>query len=192
MDWLDERTAFQSPQAHRAKPPVPASRGQRDVSESGIANAGGRRAGVAGTMGNPFRIPAAAADFYEAHGRPKCLWLRPLHAQAKQRLCAAELDAQQRAGLSQGDVAAKMEVSQQVVAAWERKAKALRTDTLVKLASILNVSADELLGIKPARQSGPTGRVRQVFDAVAALPRRQQQKIVDVVEAFVEKTGPAR
>ena len=85
-----------------------------------------------------------------------------------------------------------MGVSQQVVAAWERKAKALRTDTLIKLASILNISADELLGIKPARQGGPTGRVRQVFDAVSALPRRQQQKIVDVVEAFVEKTGSAR
>ena len=90
--------------------------------------------------------------------------------------------ARERAGLSQGELAAKMEVSQQVVAAWERKAKAIRSDTLLKLAHTLNVSADELLGIKPTRQSGPTGRVRQVFDSVTALPRRQQQKIVSVVE----------
>lgn len=84
-----------------------------------------------------------------------------------------------------------MDVSQQVVATWERKSKAVRTDTLLNLARILNVSADELLGIKPTRQSGPTGRVRQVFDAVASLPRRQQEKIVDVIEAFVEKKAIA-
>jgi len=95
--------------------------------------------------------------------------------------------ARERAGLSQGQLAEKMDVSQQVIAAWERKAKAIRTDTLTNLAGILGTSADELLGMKPARHSGPTGRVRQVFDAVAALPRRQQEKIVEVVEAFVEK-----
>ena len=38
------------------------------------------------------------ADFYEAHGRPKRLWLRPLRARARERLCAAELEAQQRTG----------------------------------------------------------------------------------------------
>ena len=38
------------------------------------------------------------ADFYVAHGRPKRLWLRPLSAQARERLCAAELAAEQRGG----------------------------------------------------------------------------------------------
>lgn len=109
--------------------------------------------------------------------------------QPRTDLGARIAQARERAGLSQGDLAEKMNVSQQVIAAWERKAKAIRTDTLIKLAGILGVSADVLLGIKPARQSGPTGRVRQIFDAVAALPRRQQQKIVDVVEAFVEQTA---
>ena len=32
------------------------------------------------------------ADFCEAHGRPKRLWLRPLRARARERLCAAELE----------------------------------------------------------------------------------------------------
>jgi transcriptional regulator with XRE-family HTH domain len=99
--------------------------------------------------------------------------------------------ARERAGLSQGQLAEKMDVSQQVIAAWERKAKAIRTDTLVNLSGILGTSADELLGMKPARRNGPSGRVRQVFDAVAALPRRQQEKIVEVVEAFVEKKSLA-
>jgi hypothetical protein len=33
----------------------------------------------------------------------------------------------------------------------------------------------------------PSGRARLAFDAVSKLPKRQQQKIVEVVEALVEK-----
>ena len=101
-------------------------------------------------------------------------------------------EARIKAGLSQAQLAERMGVNQRLITHWERRSITLKPEQLTALAAALNVSADELLGIKPARQSGPTGRVRQVFDAVAALPRRQQQKIVDVVEAFVEKTGPAR
>ncbi len=51
------------------------------------------------------------------------------------------------------------------------------------------MSVEHLIGIeeKPARTSGPTGKVRQVFEKVSRLPRHQQSKIVEVVEAFVEK-----
>lgn len=93
--------------------------------------------------------------------------------------------AREQAGLSQGQLAEKMDVSQQVIAAWERKAKTIRTNTLIKLAGILGVSADELLGMKTPRQKAPAGRTRQVFDSVSSLPRRQQQKIVEVVQALV-------
>ena len=78
-----------------------------------------------------------------------------------------------------------MGVSQQVVAAWERRSKALRSDTLVKLAEILRVSTDELLGLKTSGNSGPRGKVRRVFEDVSALPRSRQQRIVAVVEDMV-------
>jgi hypothetical protein len=56
----------------------------------------------------------------------------------------------------------------------------------VKVADILSVSADELLGRetdkpKPLR----TGKVQQLFEEVANLPRHQQQKISAVLEAFI-------
>jgi hypothetical protein len=38
------------------------------------------------------------ADFYVANDRPKRLWLKPLHPEARQRLCAARLEAEQSAG----------------------------------------------------------------------------------------------
>lgn len=38
------------------------------------------------------------ADFYVANDRPKRLWLKPLHPEARQRLCAVRLEAEHAAG----------------------------------------------------------------------------------------------
>lgn len=91
------------------------------------------------------------------------------------------------AGLSQQQLADKLGVNQQMVAYWERRATTLRPDQLPALADALKVSVDQLIGraAPKARGSGPAGKVRQVFESVAQLPRRQQQKIADVVSALV-------
>ncbi len=39
---------------------------------------------------------------------------------------------------------------------------------------------------------GPVCKVRQVFEAVNALPRRQQEKIVEVVQALVAQQANTR
>lgn len=85
-----------------------------------------------------------------------------------------------------------MGVTQQAIAAWERKITAVRSDTLMRLASILGISSDELLGIKPGRKNSPSGKLHRVFEEVSKLPRRQQQKVVEFVEAFVEKKSASR
>ena len=93
----------------------------------------------------------------------------------------------ERTGLSQQQLAAALKVNQQMIAYWERRAVTLRPDQLTDLAAVLKVSVDELLGktVSKVRGAGPSGKARQVFDAVSRLPRRQQQKIVEVVEALV-------
>ena len=84
-----------------------------------------------------------------------------------------------------------LNTNQQAIAYWERHATWFRSDILGKLTETLGVSADELLGTRPPRQTiaKPIGKARQVFDAVSRLPRRQQEKIVAVVEAFVAQHG---
>lgn len=97
----------------------------------------------------------------------------------------------ERAGLSQQQLADALGINQQMVAYWERRAATLRPEQLASLADALKVSVDELLG-KPAprvRGNGPAGKVRYVFEKVSRLPRRQQQKIVEVVEALVAQHG---
>ncbi len=93
--------------------------------------------------------------------------------------------ARERRGISQYELADLMGVSQQSVAAWERKVSSIRSDTLIKLATVLQTSADELLGLKAPKNPGPSGRLRQVFEQASQLPRRQQQRIVGVVEDMI-------
>ena len=103
-------------------------------------------------------------------------------------------EARLKAGLSQIDLALKLGVSQQVVANWERKAQVIRTSTLTKLAQALNASVHELLGIsepKP-KPAAARGRLQIVFEVASKLPRRQQEKLAEFVEAFVAHQGADR
>lgn len=97
------------------------------------------------------------------------------------------------AGLSQNDLAAKLGVPQSNVSFWERSDKPPRGDVLPKLAEILGVSLEVLLNAKKPRLKKPVakGRLQQMFEAASQLPRRQQQKIVDLLQPFVREHGKA-
>jgi hypothetical protein len=58
----------------------------------------------------------------------------------------------------------------------------------IYLAEALGTTADYLIGIAATWKGtkGPSGKVRQVFEQVSKLPRRQQEKVVEFVEAFVQ------
>jgi hypothetical protein len=63
-----------------------------------------------------------------------------------------------------------------------------RADVLPKLAKALGVRVEDVLDIEttsPARRPGPVGRAQKAFEKVARLPRRQQDKIIEMVEALV-------
>jgi len=98
------------------------------------------------------------------------------------------------AGLTQQQLAAKLGVQQSNIAFWERWDKPPRGDVLPKLAEALNVSTDELLGVTPPKpkKQAAKGRLQLVFEAASKLPRRQQQKIAEVVEALVAQHGNGR
>jgi len=60
---------------------------------------------------------------------------------------------------------------------------------LLSLAQALNVSVDDLVGTNGSKKrgTGPTGKMKQLFEAASRLPRSQQQKIAAVLEAFVNQ-----
>ena len=102
-----------------------------------------------------------------------------------ERLCRIR----ESTGLSQRALAKKMGISQPAYANWETHNVSLKPEQLTMLAKVLGVRVEELLEEprSPGRRGGPKGKVHQAFESVSRLPRRQQQQIVEVVEALVEK-----
>ena len=100
-------------------------------------------------------------------------------------------EARRRADISQRELALRLGVTQQTIATLERRTSTPRSATLLKIAGILGVSPNELLGVKDASNSqGLTrGRAQQTFHAVSKLPRRQQAKILEVVEALLKQAA---
>ena len=93
--------------------------------------------------------------------------------------------ARERKGMSQYELAELLGVHQQSIAAWERKVSTIRSDTLVKLAQALSVSADELLGLENPSHRGPAGKLKKAFDQASTLPKRRQQRVVEMIEDMV-------
>lgn len=113
----------------------------------------------------------------------------------KQGARLAEL--RKAAGLSQYELARQVGVPQPNIAYWEQSEKPPRSDVLPAMARALGVSVEALLTLdakeKPTpRESRPTSKVRQVFEEVGRLPRRQQEKIAEFVSAYVRQYDQER
>lgn len=83
-------------------------------------------------------------------------------------------------------MAEALSVTQQTYSELERTPVTVHLKRLQTLASILEVSIGELCGEQTTKpKSIPRGKLNQVFEAASKMPRRQQQKILDVVEPFI-------
>jgi transcriptional regulator with XRE-family HTH domain len=91
------------------------------------------------------------------------------------------------AGLTQAQLGERVGVHSSNIAFWELSGTPPRGEVLPKLAQALNVTIDELLGATPPKpkKQAAKGRLQQVFEEAAKLPRRQQQKIIEMAEAFI-------
>jgi len=115
----------------------------------------------------------------------------PPYTSAMAQLTASRLrQLREAAGLSLRELARQIGEDHSNVGFWERTGNLPRSNVLVPLAKALGVTVEELLGQdKPRRAAAPGGRVRNAFEQVQKLPRRQQDRIVEVVEALVAKAG---
>jgi len=93
------------------------------------------------------------------------------------------------AGLSQAELARLINESQQNIAFWEQSDNPPRSDTLVPMARILGVPVEHLLTDEKQkrRRGGPVGKLQRIFDEVSALPRRQQEKVIEFVAALINQ-----
>jgi transcriptional regulator with XRE-family HTH domain len=97
------------------------------------------------------------------------------------------------AGLSQRELARLIGQEQSNVRYWETSGTLPRSDVLIPIARALGVTVEELLGHPPSRKrtGTPPGKLGQLFDNVARLPRRQQEKIIELLEPYVSHHAKA-
>ena len=93
-------------------------------------------------------------------------------------------------GITQGELAKLLAISQPMVSDYERGELRLHGELILHLTQILGVSADELLGREeaPKRKGSIKNRrlLRQV-QALDKLSKRDQQALLRTIEAFLGK-----
>ena len=101
------------------------------------------------------------------------------------------LDFRETASLSQVELAKAIGVANANMAHWEWSENPPRAEMLPKLAKVLGVRIEDLLGSSAAlpdlKKQRPVGEVQKAFEEVRKLPRKQQRKIVETVYALVHE-----
>jgi transcriptional regulator with XRE-family HTH domain len=91
--------------------------------------------------------------------------------------------ARENAGLGLREVARQLEVGHTKLHHWEKTGKITEPEAIVRLAAIYHVSVEEILGQAKVRPDiAPNSKLARLFVEISKLPRKRQQRIVDVVE----------
>ena len=81
-----------------------------------------------------------------------------------------------------------MGITQQTVAVWESSRDNLRSDTLIKLAKVLSVSVDSLLGLKEFDGLAPKNvRLWRKLLKVEELPEKDKRIITETIDALISR-----
>ena len=92
----------------------------------------------------------------------------------------------EQAGLTVRELGRRLDLHHTTILQWERAGRVAKAEFLVPMAELLGVTIEELLGQpKPRRATAPGGKLGELFRQVGELPRRQQQRIAEVVEDMV-------
>ena len=94
------------------------------------------------------------------------------------------------AGLTQTALAELIGEPQTTIATWEISARPPRSSVLPKLAKALGVTVEDVLNVKRARspgKRGPVSKLHKLLDEVSQLPRRQQDRLAEMVSIFLEQ-----
>jgi transcriptional regulator with XRE-family HTH domain len=94
-------------------------------------------------------------------------------------------------GITQTELAAELGVTQSHVSEWERGNLRLHGELIAEIARLLEVTADELLGLSSAGERPGTRNRRLVrrlreFDR---LPKRDQEALLRTIDAFLDRAS---
>lgn len=92
--------------------------------------------------------------------------------------------ARERAGITQEDLAAELEMSPTHISVLERGLKAPKLETLVNIANALHVSSDMLL--QDVVLYAADGLASELSAAITKLSPKEQERILNAIRALTE------
>jgi transcriptional regulator with XRE-family HTH domain len=91
-------------------------------------------------------------------------------------------------GITQVELAEILGVAQPMISAYENGGLRLHGELIVELTKILDVSADQILGLKEIKNgTAKNGRLLRKLQQLELLPRRDQQALMRTIEAFLQR-----
>ena len=90
-------------------------------------------------------------------------------------------------GLTQVELAEKLNIRQVLVSAYERGAVRMHGALIAAFAKALGASADDILGIDKRRKGAPTDRrVVRLLQEIGALSRRERDALLKTISNYVK------
>lgn len=92
------------------------------------------------------------------------------------------------AGYTQKELADEIESTRRIIAYYETESTHPPANLLVDLAKALNVTTDELLGIKPIKQKAAKtdNRLQRRIQQIEKLPTKDRRQLVQVIDTFLK------
>lgn len=91
------------------------------------------------------------------------------------------------AGYTQTELAKELGNTQRMISHYEGQSEYPPAHILPKLAELLQVSADELLGIKQIKKTKkPDTRLQRRFQQVDKLPTKEKRQLMQVIDTFLK------
>ena len=93
-------------------------------------------------------------------------------------------------GITQGEMAKLLNVSQPMVSDYERGELRLHGELILQITDILKVSANDILGVKETKETSDAPQNRRLarrLQAIDTLPKRDQDALMRTIDAFLSK-----
>ncbi|MBL1276425.1 MAG: helix-turn-helix transcriptional regulator [Ectothiorhodospiraceae bacterium] len=95
-------------------------------------------------------------------------------------------------GITQAQLAETLEISQQLIAAYEAGSRKIPASMLPRLAKLFAITLEELVGLeKMPVKRGPASILQRQIEQIGLMPRAKQKFITEMLEALIKQQQTA-
>lgn len=97
-------------------------------------------------------------------------------------------DLRKEVGMTQAQLAEVLDMSQQLVAAYETGSRKIPASMLPTLAKLFAVPLEQLIGInKQPTKRGPASVLQRQIEQIGLMPRNKQKFITEMLDALIKQ-----